>query len=99
MKDLQKNGVPVYLISGGFRRIIEPVAQELGISKENIFSNHLFFNNQGKYKLLLGSMMGKASNSGSFRLHLRQSSSKCSMYCRCTWVVTTPTWSAFPVGT
>ena len=36
-----------YIISGGFLQIIEPIVQEFNISKKNIFSNELIFDNMG----------------------------------------------------
>ncbi len=33
----------VYLVSGGFRSLIEPLAEYLGIPKKNIFANRLLF--------------------------------------------------------
>ena len=33
----------VYLVSGGFRSLIEPLAEYLGIPKKNIFANKLLF--------------------------------------------------------
>ncbi|XP_003737640.1 phosphoserine phosphatase [Galendromus occidentalis] len=46
---LQSRGVAVYLVSGGFQSIIEPVATELGIPHENIFANQLKFYFNGRY--------------------------------------------------
>jgi phosphoserine phosphatase len=40
---LMENGTDVYLVSGGFRIMIEPVAKTLCISKTNIFANNIFF--------------------------------------------------------
>mmetsp|Transcript_12811 Transcript_12811/g.24040 ORF Transcript_12811/g.24040 Transcript_12811/m.24040 type:complete len:298 (-) Transcript_12811:18-911(-) len=37
------NGTDVYLVSGGFRIMIEPVARTLGIAKTNIYANTIFF--------------------------------------------------------
>lgn len=48
---LQTKHVDVYLISGGFKCIIEPIASQLNIPKENIFANRLKFNFNGKYTL------------------------------------------------
>lgn len=39
----------VFLVSGGFRCIISPVAEELGIPQENIYANKLIFNEDGSY--------------------------------------------------
>jgi phosphoserine phosphatase len=46
---LHKRGVDVYLVSGGFRCLIEPVAEDLGIPRENIFANALKFYFNGTY--------------------------------------------------
>ncbi|XP_077291634.1 phosphoserine phosphatase isoform X2 [Arctopsyche grandis] len=46
---LQNRGVPVYLVSGGFRCLIGPVAEQLGIPLENIFANRLKFFFNGDY--------------------------------------------------
>lgn len=40
---LQSKGKTVYLVSGGFTQMIEPVAELLGIPKEHIFANTLLF--------------------------------------------------------
>ncbi|QDZ23796.1 phosphoserine phosphatase [Chloropicon primus] len=40
---LQGKGKAVYLVSGGFRVMIDPVADELRIPRENVFANTLFF--------------------------------------------------------
>jgi len=45
---LQEKHVPVYLISGGFRCIIEPVAAHLQIPMTNVFANELLFDSAGK---------------------------------------------------
>ncbi|KAL3716591.1 hypothetical protein ACJRO7_008209 [Eucalyptus globulus] len=39
----------VYLISGGFRQMINPVASILGIPSENIFANQLLFGSSGEF--------------------------------------------------
>nr|XP_037289794.1 phosphoserine phosphatase-like [Rhipicephalus microplus] len=46
---LQSRGVAVYLVSGGFRSIIEGVADEIGIPRKNIFANQLKFYFNGEY--------------------------------------------------
>ena len=47
---LKSRGVPVYLISGGFRLVINPVADRLGIEKQShVFANTLKFNSNGEY--------------------------------------------------
>ena len=45
---LNERKVPVYLISGGFRLIINPIAKILGISQENVHANTLLFESNGK---------------------------------------------------
>ncbi|KAL3776437.1 hypothetical protein HJC23_000366 [Cyclotella cryptica] len=46
---LQKRGTHVYLVSGGFRLMIEPVAQTLGVDASNIYANTILFDNDGNY--------------------------------------------------
>ena len=46
---LQSRGTAVYLISGGFRQLIEPFAKYLGIPKDHIFANRILFNEEGMY--------------------------------------------------
>jgi len=41
--------VDVYLISGGFRSMIEPVARELCVGKSNIIANTILFDDDGEY--------------------------------------------------
>uniref|UniRef100_A0A7N0ZRF2 phosphoserine phosphatase n=1 Tax=Kalanchoe fedtschenkoi TaxID=63787 RepID=A0A7N0ZRF2_KALFE len=50
VKTLKENGNDVYLISGGFRQMINPVASILGIPRENIFANNLLFGDYGEFK-------------------------------------------------
>ncbi|XP_052753246.1 phosphoserine phosphatase isoform X1 [Galleria mellonella] len=49
VKALQERGVTVYLVSGGFRSLIEPVAEKLGIPSSHIFANRLKFYFNGEY--------------------------------------------------
>lgn len=49
MKTLHDRGTAVYLVSGGFKRIIQRVARELDICNENIFANTLLFDNEGMF--------------------------------------------------
>ncbi|XP_026739205.1 phosphoserine phosphatase isoform X2 [Trichoplusia ni] len=49
IKELHDRGVVVYLVSGGFRSLIEPVAAMLGIPPTNIFANRLKFYFNGEY--------------------------------------------------
>ncbi|XP_044168767.1 phosphoserine phosphatase-like [Acropora millepora] len=44
---LHKQGTDVYLISGGFKRIIQHAAEQLQIPAENIFANRLLFDDEG----------------------------------------------------
>lgn len=46
---LQKLGVDVYLISGGFDVIIQPAAEQLNIPLSNIFANSITFYYDGSY--------------------------------------------------
>ena len=47
VKLLQTKGVSVFLISGGFIQLIEPIADALGIQKDDIYANILLFNDKG----------------------------------------------------
>ncbi|KAL7223105.1 hypothetical protein ACSBR1_024727 [Camellia fascicularis] len=49
VKKQKAKNTAVYLISGGFRQMINPVASILGIPPENIFANQLLFENCGKF--------------------------------------------------
>jgi phosphoserine phosphatase len=46
---LQARGTSVYLVSGGFRLMIEPIARTLDIPEENIFANSIHFDDNGDY--------------------------------------------------
>ncbi|CAN6342981.1 unnamed protein product [Urochloa humidicola] len=46
---LKARNTDVYLVSGGFRHMIKPVALELGVPHENIFANQLLFGTSGEY--------------------------------------------------
>ncbi|XP_038615823.1 phosphoserine phosphatase [Tachyglossus aculeatus] len=46
---LQQHGVQVFLVSGGFRGIVEHVASRLGIPAHNVFANRLKFYFNGDY--------------------------------------------------
>lgn len=43
IESLQRKNVPVYLISGGFRGLIGPIAIELSIPLQHIYANKLKF--------------------------------------------------------
>lgn len=46
---LKADGKQVYLVSGGFDCLIEPVAKELGIPMTNLYANKLMFYSNGDY--------------------------------------------------
>ncbi|KAK8963141.1 hypothetical protein KSP40_PGU006186 [Platanthera guangdongensis] len=46
---LKASNTHVYLISGGFRQMIEPVALKLGIPPDDIFANRLRFGSAGEF--------------------------------------------------
>lgn len=47
---LHRQGKIVYLVSGGFRQMIEPVAVRLKIPTYRIYANNLLFNTDGSFK-------------------------------------------------
>jgi len=47
---LQERDVDIYLVSGGFTVMIEPIAEILKIPKENIYANTILFDDDGNYK-------------------------------------------------
>lgn len=49
VKRLRDANKLVYLITGGFDCLIEPIATDLGIPLENMYANKLFFQYNGKY--------------------------------------------------
>ncbi|KAK7304691.1 hypothetical protein VNO77_42577 [Canavalia gladiata] len=49
VQKLKANHMQVFLISGGFRQMINPVASILGIPQENIFANNLLFESSGEF--------------------------------------------------
>ena len=42
-------------MSGGFRQMIEPVADQVGVSKDKIYANTFLFNDDGSFKSHLDS--------------------------------------------
>lgn len=46
---LKSENKEVYLITGGFDCLINPVAEQVGIPLENVFANKLFFTYNGEY--------------------------------------------------
>uniref|UniRef100_A0A0N5BUE6 Phosphoserine phosphatase n=1 Tax=Strongyloides papillosus TaxID=174720 RepID=A0A0N5BUE6_STREA len=49
IKTLQIRGAKVYLVSGGFRKIIVPLAKQLGIEETHIYANEILFDDKGNY--------------------------------------------------
>ncbi|CAN6714153.1 unnamed protein product [Malus baccata var. baccata] len=49
VKKLKAKGTDVYLVSGGFRQMIKPVAAILDIPTENVFANQLLFGTSGEF--------------------------------------------------
>jgi len=50
IEKLNEKGVDVYLVSGGFRLMIEPLARDLCVSKTNIVANTILFDDDGNYE-------------------------------------------------
>jgi phosphoserine phosphatase len=50
IKILHDRGIPVYLVSGGFRQMIKPIADLLNIPSHRIYSNNIIFESNGSYK-------------------------------------------------
>ncbi|GIL65429.1 hypothetical protein Vafri_19184 [Volvox africanus] len=46
---LRSRGQEVFLVSGGFRQIIHPLAEALGIPLSHVFANSILFDADGKY--------------------------------------------------
>jgi phosphoserine phosphatase len=49
VEQLQKRHTAVALVSGGFRQIIEPIADSLGIPFNHVHANRLLFDQDGNY--------------------------------------------------
>ncbi|XP_057816161.1 phosphoserine phosphatase, chloroplastic isoform X2 [Cryptomeria japonica] len=49
VQNLKAKGVDVYLVSGGFRQMIEPVAELLEIPPKSIYANRLLFGSAGEF--------------------------------------------------
>ncbi|CAG9463212.1 unnamed protein product [Pedinophyceae sp. YPF-701] len=43
IESLQARGIAVFLISGGFRELLMPIARYLGVKPSNIYANRMFF--------------------------------------------------------
>lgn len=52
MQLLQQRNISIYVISGGFRRLIEPVVESIGISSKNLYCNELEFNEKGEFPVM-----------------------------------------------
>lgn len=46
---LESRGTAVYFVSGGFRQMIYPIADLLGVERANVFANDLLFDSNGAY--------------------------------------------------
>jgi phosphoserine phosphatase len=46
---LTTKGIDVYLVSGGFRIMIEPVAEKVCIARDRIYANTILFDDDGNY--------------------------------------------------
>eukprot|EP00586_Coscinodiscus_wailesii_P019617 CAMPEP_0172506076 /NCGR_PEP_ID=MMETSP1066-20121228/191692_1 /TAXON_ID=671091 /ORGANISM="Coscinodiscus wailesii, Strain CCMP2513" /LENGTH=277 /DNA_ID=CAMNT_0013282937 /DNA_START=284 /DNA_END=1117 /DNA_ORIENTATION=- len=49
IQTLSATGTDVYLVSGGFRIMIEPVAMSIGVPKDRIYANTILFDDNGDY--------------------------------------------------
>ena len=50
VRELQDRGTKVFLVSGGFRAVIEPIADSLGIPRSRVFANSILFDAEtGEY--------------------------------------------------
>lgn len=49
IETLHANGIEVFLVSGGFRLMIEPVAKQVNVPVKNIYANTIFFGENGEY--------------------------------------------------
>lgn len=50
LRRLQARGVHVYLVSGGFHQMIDPIAKLVGIPHERVIANLLQFNADGSFR-------------------------------------------------
>jgi phosphoserine phosphatase len=59
---LQQRGTGVFLVSGGFRAIIDPIADMLRIPQDHVYANTILFKVCGPYSLFpcIRSMHGSA---------------------------------------
>ena len=49
VQQLRSRGTAVYLISGGFKQLLEPVVEHLGILNTHVYANRLLFRDNGEY--------------------------------------------------
>lgn len=49
VETLKAKGIPVFLVSGGFKEIINEVAKDLELPLENIYANRIIFDENGQY--------------------------------------------------
>lgn len=49
VKLLHKRGAHVYLVSGGFKNMLYPIAAKLSIPRENVYANEILFDEDGAY--------------------------------------------------
>lgn len=50
VRELQKAGKHVAIITGNFHEAVDPVAQALGIDVQDVYANNLVFDNNGNYQ-------------------------------------------------
>jgi phosphoserine phosphatase len=50
IRTLQERSIHVYLVSGGFRQMIEPVAARLDIPVDRIYANRILFDESNNYQ-------------------------------------------------
>jgi len=50
ISELQAGGKVVYLVSGGFRQMIEPIAEVVHVKKTDIYANSFMFHEDGSWK-------------------------------------------------
>lgn len=50
LERVRRRGTEVYLVSGGFRQMINPIADLLNIPRDHIFANNLLFEDDGSFK-------------------------------------------------
>ena len=49
VRQLQKRGTEVFLVSGGFHELIDPVAKMLSIPVSNVYANRLLYFYDGEF--------------------------------------------------